>query len=221
MIKQQVFRRPKIMQGNNMALPAGPQGLPLLGNWGMLGEDTIGYQFKLYKQWGDLFTIHIGPKPLIMTRSPKYNRFILSENAENFLNGPALVMLEGPILVEGILAIDSEKHKQARRTMQPAFHKKRIESYQEAIVNLTEQTISNWSGEINLTTSLHHLTLTIVAKTLFDLDISDEADRISRAWNGLMYQSGHPVGALMSYIPFRLRRRARAELFTILMKLIA
>src|SRR5437773_1754606 len=62
----------------------------------------------------------------------------------------------------------------------PAFNRQRISSYGDVMVDYSERMISSWkAGETrDVHRDMMRLTLEIVAKTLFNADVSGDADRV-------------------------------------------
>jgi cytochrome P450 len=204
-----------------MPLPPGPKGLPLIGDLNMLSEDSGQYLFDVYKRYGNLVTIRFGPNPLVFMRGPKYNRFIFAENAANLLNRPPLELLEGQMFGDGLLVSDGEEHKQARRMLQPAFHRQHIKTYRDAMVEETHRMIDGWAGEIDVAKMMQRLTLNIVARVLFDMDITAESEALSRAWDGVMNYNGHPWGSVLARVPFSSRRVGMRAIHGVINRMIA
>lgn len=205
-----------------MPLPPGPPGLPLIGDLNMLREDSGQYIFDVSRRYGNLFTIRFGPSPMIFMRGPKYNRFIFSENAANLLNRPPLELLEGKMFGDGLLVSDGEDHKQARRMLQPAFHRQHIKTYLNAIVEETHRMIDGWTGHmIDVAKMMQRLTLNIVARVLFDMDITAESQSLSHAWDGVMNYNGHPWGSVLARIPFSSRRVGMRAIHAVIDRMIA
>ncbi len=204
-----------------MALPPGPRGLPLIGDLKMFGNDTLAYSTGLWKQYGNLFTVDFGPRKLVFMLGPQYNYMILADQPDNFLSGPSSRLTAGAMFGDGVLFIDGEPHKQSRRMLQPAFHKKRVETYRDAMVEETERFIADWQGEIDVAHLLHHLTLNMVSRVLFGLDIAAESQGLSDSWNAVMEGTSDPLGAVMARIPFSGRRRGMAKIDAMIYRLIA
>jgi len=204
-----------------MPLPPGPNGLPLIGDLNMLKEDSGQYLFDVYKRYGNFVTIRFGPSPMVVMRGPKYNRFIFSENAANLLNRPPLELLEGKMFGDGLLVSDGEEHKQARRMMQPAFHKQHIKTYLDGMVEETHRMIDGWSGAFDVAKMMQRLTLNIVARVLFSMDITAESESLSHAWDGVMNYNGHPWGAVLARIPFSSRRNGMQAVHDVIYRMMA
>ena len=204
-----------------LRLPPGPPGFPLLGDLRMFDDKAIEYIISLIKQYGNFFTIAFGPRKLVYMVGPRYNQYILVDNVSNFLNSTVGDLMGGPIYGDGVLFLDAAPHKQARRMMQPAFHKKRVETYLETMVDQTEKMIAGWSGEVDISRVMHQLTLNIVARVLFDLDLDTQTPQLSHAWESIMSHNGDMIGVILSRIPFSDRRRGTAIMDALIADLIA
>jgi len=80
----------------------------------------------------------------------------------------------------GLFAVNGNEHREHRKLLMPAFHKKRIEAYRDAMVALTEQTLDQWVvGQArNIHADMMQLTLRIVTTTLFGEDLAGEDRRV-------------------------------------------
>ena len=104
------------------------------------------------------------------------------------------------LIGDGLLTLDGEAHRQQRRIVQPAFHKKRVESYAGVMVQHTEEMLKSWQvgKQIDMSHEMQTLTLGIVAKCLFNIDLATG----QRAWGGLQHddcESGRATGKLLEY----------------------
>jgi cytochrome P450 len=115
--------------------------------------------------------------------NPDHIEYVLSTNARNFvkarsLRSPFFQRLVG----NGLLTSEGEVWKRQRRLAQPAFHRQRISSYGDVMVEYTERMIGGWvpNEERDIHRDMMRLTLEIVVKTLFNSDISDEADTVGQ-----------------------------------------
>jgi cytochrome P450 len=84
------------------------------------------------------------------------------------------------LIGNGLLTSEGEFWRRQRRLAQPAFHRQRVSTYGDVMVDYTERTISSWkAGETrDVHRDMMRLTLEIVAKTLFNADVSGDADRV-------------------------------------------
>lgn len=83
----------------------------------------------------------------------------------------------------GLLISDGDYHRQQRTLAQPAFHTKRIQTYGQVMVSYTERMLAQWqTGQVlAIDTEMMRLTMFIVAKTLFNADVTTEAEEAGQA----------------------------------------
>ncbi len=79
----------------------------------------------------------------------------------------------------GLVLSEGDFWQRQRRLSQPAFRKRRFDTYGDAMVTLTEQTLDAWrDGEVkDMGQEMITLTLAIVCKTLFGADVGSEEGR--------------------------------------------
>jgi cytochrome P450 len=110
------------------------------------------------------------------------------------------------VLGNGLLTSEGEFWKRQRKLIQPAFHQDRIAAYAQIMVNYTERMLASWKdGEtLDIHDAMMRLTLDIVAKTLFDSDVSHDAKDVGTALHVLMGKFFRQAGfalLLPSFIP--------------------
>ena len=170
------------------SLPPGPKPLPVIGNLlNFMGSSQLGYLEKLQRTYGNAVTVHFGPATYVMFFHPDDIHYILAENPRNFTNREAaweLVELIG----DGLLTIDGEAHRQQRRLVQPAFHRKRVENYASIMTSYTEEMLHEWSvgKELDIARAMQELTLRIVAKCLFNVDLQEEVADLGDAFTTML-----------------------------------
>src|SRR2546430_12454735 len=134
-----------IHMANNDTLPPGPKGLPIIGNTLQFRRDPLHFVREMQQIYGQMATIHFGKLPVVMFFRPEHVRYFLVEKPRNFVK-PGLGNLRF-LLGDGLLTTDGDFHRQQRRLVQPAFHKHRVESYADTMVQLTEEMIAQWQPE--------------------------------------------------------------------------
>jgi cytochrome P450 len=183
-------------------LPPGPRPLPYVGNLLPFRLDQLGYFQYLQRTYGDMVTFHLGRQRFVLLFRPEYVRYVLVENPRKFLNRPVAAQGEGPGN-EGLLTIDGEKHRQQRRAIQPAFPKKHIESYVATMTEYTQELLDGWhvGDTVDLSRAMQGLTLRIVSKCLFSLDLSNQLASLSDTFTDMI---GNPAGALETLFNIRI-----------------
>jgi cytochrome P450 len=149
---------------------------------------------ELQRTYGDMATIYLARTPIVILFRPEYVRYVLVENPRNFTNREFAGM-GGSALDEGLLTIDGEKHRQQRRAVQPAFHKKRVESYASMMTQYTGELLQTWhAGDtVDVSKAMQELTLRVVGKCLFNIDLNTQLQEIGSAFNEML---GSQVGIL-------------------------
>ena len=120
-------------------------------------------------------------------------------------------------------------HLRQRRLMQPAFHRERIAGYGRTMVQYADRARQEWrDGEtLDVAQEMMRLTLSIAGKTLFDVDIENQAAEVGRAMNDVMesfWTTMLPFVDLLERMPIPKLRRAkegRARLDRIIYSMIA
>jgi cytochrome P450 len=131
---------------------------------------------------GDIAHWRIGPQHLFLFSHPDLIRDVLVTNGRNFHKSRGLERAKR-LLGNGLLTSEGEFHLRQRRLAQPAFHKHRIASYAVTMSDYAARTSERWrDGQtLDMHTEMMRLTLGIVARTLFDADVENEAAEIGEA----------------------------------------
>ena len=176
----------------NETLPPGPPRLPYIGNLLSLRLDPLGYLQHLQRIYGAMATIYFGKNPAVLLFRPEYIRYVLVEHPRDFSNRGVLRNdSDDSFASEGLLTIDGEQHRQQRRAVQPAFHKKQIEGYAGIINQYTQELLKTWypGDRLDMSRAMQELTLRIVSKCLFSIDLSNQLGPLSDAFDGVIGSS--------------------------------
>src|SRR6266849_6639206 len=188
-------------QTTKTALPPGPRKLPYIGNLLSLRQDPLGFLQQLQRTYGNMATIYIGKNPAVVLLRPEHVRYVLVEHPRDFSNRGVLQDdNNGGFANEGLLTIDGEKHRQQRRAVQPAFHKKQVEGYAAIMEQYTQELLKTWhAGDtVDMSRTMQELTLRIVSKCLFSIDLSSQLDPLSNAFDGVIGSSTSMVEDLLN-----------------------
>ncbi|HXS77272.1 MAG TPA: cytochrome P450 [Terracidiphilus sp.] len=120
------------------------------------------------------------------------------------------------LLGEGLITADGERHKRGRRIAAPAFHRHRIEGYADQIVRLASTMREQWMPgvEFDISAEMMRLALQVVARTLFDTEVTPQIHEIDDQVNIIMdlyhFLVTLPRAELLLNSPLPKMRRFRA-----------
>src|SRR5438874_1522802 len=164
------------------SIPPGPKGHPILGVMPEFNRDILGF-IQHCRDYGDVVRARFFYVTAYFLFDPKDIEYVLSTNARNFIKSMSLRSnFFSRLLGNGLLTSEGEFWRRQRRLAQPAFHRQRISAYGDVMVEFTDRMMSAWQeGETrDITRDMMRLTLEIVARTLFNADVSGDADRVGK-----------------------------------------
>ena len=155
----------------------------------------------------------MGPQQGYFLNDPRMIRDLLVVSAHKFKKGRALQRAKN-LLGEGLLTSEGEFHLRQRRMIQPAFHRTRIAEYAASMVEYADKMANDWKdGEVrDIDKDMMHLTLQIVAKTLFSANVDDDADGIGTSMTSLVELFNYlllPFSEWLEKLPLPQSRRFR------------
>jgi cytochrome P450 len=163
-------------------LPPEWKGSAILGVMSEFNRDQLGFITRL-RSVGDVVRARFLWVPAYFIYHPDDIEYLLVSNAKNFRKAMSLRSKFFYRLVgNGLLTSEGDFWRRQRRLAQPAFHKQRISNYGDVMVEYTERMLAGWkAGETrDAHRDMTRLTLEIVVKTLFDANVSGDADNIGR-----------------------------------------
>jgi cytochrome P450 len=167
--------------------PPGPRNRGIVGNFPLGSRDPLGLYTQWARQYGDIFYYRAFYRHIYFLNHPDLIENVLATNSRSFIKGEALRSNQR-IFGNGLLTNEGESWLRQRRLIQPAFHRDRIESYGNTMVAYTERMMAGWrDGEVrDIHRDTMRLALEIVAKALFNVEITSERDRVATALNTVM-----------------------------------
>ncbi|MFB6135396.1 MAG: cytochrome P450 [Halobacteriaceae archaeon] len=198
--------------------PPGPDGLPVLGNQLAFVRDPYGFMTRTAREYGDIAQWEELDGPVYQLNHPDYVEHVLVQQNQRYIKGTAFQNVLRPITGNGILNSEGEVWRRHRHLVQPAFHPDRIENYAGMMTDEAAALLETWTdGE---TRPIHEdtmgVTLRIVARALFGLDIDEHVETIGSALEEFMDATENLTNFLLPPgvpTPSRMRiRRARERL---------
>jgi cytochrome P450 len=152
-------------------------------------QDVLGYYTELHRRYGDVVSLRFGPYRSYVFYHPDAVREVLVARAKQFRRFPRPMQVLAQWNGNSVLISEGDEWLRQRRMVQPAFHSRRFEHYASCMVAHTRNRLDRWlktidsagSIETEITKEMTDLTLEIIAKTMFDAEISAEASDLGRA----------------------------------------
>ena len=170
---------------------------------------------------GDIFQINLpGFKPIVLV-GPAANRFVLVDHREELLwrweQDPITKLLR-----QGLLVIDGEQHDALRRLMTPAFHRRMLARYVEAMGRYTDQISATWPEHepVDMLDQIRRIALLILVDTMFGVDFTPEMKRLWPAVLRTLRYIGPGLWILWPGMPRPRYKRALRQLDEYLYELI-
>jgi cytochrome P450 len=212
-------------------LPAGlRRALPYYARrkWVSFGEPIPLFE-HLHNTFGRIAHYRFMGTTIVFVNDPDYINEILVTQAGSFVRERTLKRMK-ILLGEGLITSDDPIHMQQRRIVAPAFHRQRIAGYADQIVAAAQESAGRWTeGQpIDINDEMMQLSLHIVARTLFDSEVTadvlavrDEVNTIMGLYNFLV-AFPRLESVLHWPIPGVIKfRRSRAKLDAVVATMIA
>jgi cytochrome P450 len=141
----------------------------------------------LVQAYGDIAHYKIGWNHIVFLNHPDYIREVLVVQNDNFVK-ERTVRRSRMLLGEGMITSEGAQHRAQRQVAQPAFHRQRILEYADTMVREVARMRDQWrhAEERNIAVDMMHLTLNVVAETLFATDLRAEVHELADAINRIM-----------------------------------
>jgi hypothetical protein len=192
------------------------------------GGNPLDFFANLARTYGDISSYRMAGEQLFLINEPRLIRDILVTHNRNFTKSRGLERSKR-LLGQGLLTSEGAMHLRQRRLMQPAFHRDRIAGYADLMVGYADRVRNAWTdgATLDVAREMNRLTLSIVGKTLFDVDVESQAAAVGEALTAVMesfWMMMLPFAEVLERLPvpkLRRARMARARLDAIIYRMIA
>jgi len=211
------------MQARGAIVP-GPRGRPPLEDLRALQQGPHAFLLRATSEYGDFIRYPVGPIAVYVVNHPDYVKHVLQDNSRNYTKDTFQYKLLSSVTGQGLLTSDGEFWLRQRRLAQPAFHRQRIAGFGPVMSDAIQCMLSQWGdtagrgAPVDIAAEMMHLALQIVCRTLFDLDVGDQASSLARATLVVLdhiVQRARTFGVLPEFLPTPANRRFRAALRTL------
>ncbi len=190
--------------------PPGPRGSVFLGSTFEYLRDPMGFVARAKREYGDVVWLRLGNLRTYLVSRPEHIDYVLRGHADNFMKDKLTRWLI-PLVGEGLLTSEGAFWRRQRKLAQPTFQHQQIQRYAEVMVEQTMRMLETWrDGEVrDPHEDLMRLTLGIVARTLFDAELSEDAETVGHSLEVVMNHFMSPLRwfRFLDHLPLPSSRR--------------
>lgn len=169
--------------------PGMSQWVPLpYGPFGLFLRNPIGFQLDARERLGDVVRLRAGPMLLHFLYHPRHVQRVLVDHQRNYIRGWQYGLLRR-VTGDNLVVSDGDGWRWQRRMAQPAFNRPRHAAYADVMVDATAALVRQWQEQaangpvtIDVGPAMSRLALAIASRTLFDRDVSHEADVVGSSF---------------------------------------
>jgi len=195
-----------------MTAPPGPRGGWFSAEAKRFRREQLRFYETAARTYGDVVALRMGPYHIRLVYHPDAIEELLVTRARDFVKSPGVRLLR-PLLGDGLLLSEGDFWLRQRRLAQPAFHRQRVAGYGAVMAGFAERHVAGWTdgAVVELHGEMMALTQAIVAKTLFDADVSGDAHDAAEAARVLAEDFGARLARLRlpMWLPTPANLRAR------------
>lgn len=138
--------------------------------------------FTELARYGDIVGIRVVNFRNIFINHPDLIEEVLVGHPRRYFKGRVL-RANRHVFGEGLLTSEGDFWLRQRRLVQPAFHRARIAAYAEIMVEYAQRLMESWRAgeERDVHQEMMKLTLQIVAKTLFNANVTQDAKEVGKS----------------------------------------
>lgn len=200
------------------------RGLPLLGNLLELRRDAVTFLERAGQRLGDIGLFHVGRRPVVLITAPALARTVLVDDADAFEKGPAVRRFAGPLLGDGLISCATDDHPGRRQQIAPLLGPARMARLLP-IVDAELARARSWfvaGATVDVGALLRRLTLAIIGKLLFSVDLLEVGQDVARAVTAMNEQVARRIRSPLAALwPFdREARRATAAMDAVVARLV-
>jgi cytochrome P450 len=183
-------------------------------------REPLEFITEVGRTYGDIAYFRMGPVRAYFVNNPQLIREVLVTKNKSFRRPKWVTRPLSKIDGNGLVLSDGEFWLRQRRLVQPAFHTKRFDGYAQVTVSCTRAMLDRWTdgASFDVCDEMTHLTLDIIARTLFGVDLGDRAPQLGEAVRTIselfVREAANPF-LLPDWIPTTHNRRKRSAIKTV------
>lgn len=191
-------------------------GWPLVGALPPMLRQPTAFLHAARRQYGDLYTLNLGPLQPIIVNHPDHVQHVLRDNVRNYRKGGKVWEIVRDLLGNGLAVSEGDYWLRQRRMLQPQFHRQRLAALTTLMTEAIDEGLHDWvafhGASFDLEKAFSAITLKVITKTMFGSHLSQtDIDQVTQAIPviGRYIISGVVTRALPPWLPIRSGERFR------------
>ena len=161
----------------------------MLPQMARIQSDTLGFIMDTTRRYGELVHFDLGITHAYLVNQPDAIKHILLDNYRNYTKDTIQYNALATITGRGLLTSDGELWFRNRRLEQPAFSRPRLLALDEVVVPAVQSMLEGWKAAaadkqsvvLDVDDAMMRVTLEVVGKALFEIDLSRDARSLTGA----------------------------------------
>ncbi|HEY0240496.1 MAG TPA: cytochrome P450, partial [Friedmanniella sp.] len=188
-------------------LPPRVPGHWLLGNLPERRRDPLTLFSDAQRDLGDVVRYRMGYVPVVQLTHPEHVRHVLTAD-DAYGKGQSWERLK-PLVGEGLVTAEGDLWRQQRQIAQPAFAHDRLLALAGAMTSCTQVVLDRWAaagpvqGAVPVFDDIRGLTLRIVLRCLFGVELDDRVPALSRDFTAALEVTDRRIISVTPDLPFR------------------
>lgn len=184
-------------------------------------RDPLKFLLANAARHGDFIHYPLGLWEVFQVNHPDIIKHILLDNNRNYSKNTIQYNTLAQVTGRGLLTSDGPLWLRQRRLMQPAFHRRHLQTYSRVVTETTAAMLDRWAARphpaepLDVDAEMMQVALEIVGKTLFNLDLRHEAPEMTEGvlemLEYVVYRASTPVAPPM-WLPTGRNRRYKAAM---------
>lgn len=174
---------------NDTSAPPVVGGYPIVGVLPEVWKDPLAFFVNAARTHGRIAQFDLGPRRFYLVSHPDDIKYVLQDNNRNYGKDDYAVLKA--FLGEGLVTSEGDLWRRQRRLMQPSFHRNEIAKLATMMTQAGEEMLARWAAQprgkpLDAASEMMLLTQTIIVRTMFSTDVSQEAARLGRAFENVL-----------------------------------
>lgn len=191
-------------------------GHPLLGNLLQRSRDPLGMCLDSQRQLGDVVRFRMAWIHVEQLTHPDHVQHVLVDARTRYGKG-VIWDKTRPLVGDGLLTSEGEEWRRRRRVAQPSFSRSSLAGLVDVLAAAVSGVLADWEppatagNEIAVFSEMKRLTLSMVLRALFGVDLADEPDEVAAAVTTTIEVTNRRIQAPTPYLPWLYRLPTRTN----------